>query len=96
MIRMSGFKLVNCQYGEWAGDLAAVRERLQVDVYEDEAIDSLKSLGDFAAQVAAVDLVISIDNTTVHMAGALGVPAATLLPFVPDWRWLRHRDDGPS
>ncbi len=93
VLTQPGVQFVNLQYGDCAGDLAAVRERLQVDVYDDEAVDSLKSLDDFAAQVAAVDLVISIDNTTVHMAGALGVPVWTLLPFVPDWRWLLHRED---
>ena len=67
-----------------------LRERLGVEIYHDASIDPLTSLDDFAAQVAAMDLVISIDNTTVHMAGALGTPVWTLLPVVPDWRWRMH------
>ena len=42
-----------------------------------------------------MDLVITIDNTTAHIAGGLGVPGWVLLPFVPDWRWLEGRDDSP-
>ena len=47
----------------------------------------------FADQIAAMDLVVSIDNSTVHLAGALGVPVWTLLPYSPDWRWMLDRDD---
>jgi ADP-heptose:LPS heptosyltransferase len=46
-----------------------------------------------AAQIAAMDLVMTIDNSTAHLAGALGVPTWVLLPFVPDWRWLLGRTD---
>jgi len=49
----------------------------------------------FAAQVAAMDLIVSISNTTVHVAGALGVPAWVLLPNAPMWRWMIDRDDTP-
>ena len=52
-------------------------------------------MDDFAAQVSTLDLVISIDNTTVHMAGALGKKVWTLLPYVPDWRWMLKREDTP-
>jgi len=40
-------------------------------------------------------LVISVDNSTVHMAGALGKPVWTLLPYVPEWRWMLDREDSP-
>jgi hypothetical protein len=49
----------------------------------------------FAAQIATMDLVITIDNSTAHLAGALGVAVWVLLPFAPDWRWLLGRDDSP-
>ncbi len=55
-------------------------------------------LGDFAHTAAALghmDLVIAVDTAVLHLAGALGRPAWALLPFAPDWRWLRHRDDSP-
>jgi tetratricopeptide (TPR) repeat protein len=48
-----------------------------------------------AAVVAALDLVISVDTSVAHLAGALGKQVWILLPFVPDWRWLIDREDSP-
>jgi hypothetical protein len=53
------------------------------------------SLGDLAAVLVNLDLVISVDTAVVHLAGALGVAVWTALAFVPDWRWLLHREDSP-
>jgi ADP-heptose:LPS heptosyltransferase len=41
------------------------------------------------------DLLVSVDSSPVHLAGAMGRPVWVLLPFVPDWRWLLGRDDSP-
>jgi hypothetical protein len=43
----------------------------------------------------ALDLVISVDTMTAHLAGALGVPVLTLLPYDCDWRWMEQRSDSP-
>ncbi len=48
-----------------------------------------------AAVLAELDLIITVDTLTAHLAGALGKPVWTLLSFVPDWRWLLGRDDSP-
>ena len=50
---------------------------------------------DDARIMRALDLVISVDTMTAHLAGALGQNTWTLLPFEPDWRWMRARDDTP-
>jgi len=52
-------------------------------------------IADTAAQIVNLDLVISIDTSVAHLAGAIGKPVWTLLPFVPDWRWLLERNDSP-
>ncbi len=55
-------------------------------------------IGDFAdtaALVEAMDLVIAVDTSVAHLAGALGRPVWVLLPQEPDWRWLLGRDDTP-
>jgi ADP-heptose:LPS heptosyltransferase len=60
--------------------------------------DFAAELTDFAETAAAVenlDLVIAVDTAVAHLAGALGKPVWTLLPFAPDWRWLLGRDDSP-
>ena len=62
-------------------------------VHVDPLIDQMASLDDFAAQIAALDLVIAASNTTVHLAGALGRPVWTMLPQVPDWRWQTTRNN---
>jgi len=95
LFRQPGVRFVNLQYGDCAADLATVRQRLGIEILHDDAIDPLSDMDGFAAQVAAMDLVVSIDNSTVHLAGALGKPTWVLLPYVPDWRWLLDRDDSP-
>jgi Flp pilus assembly protein TadD len=50
---------------------------------------------DTAAVMMNMDLIISVDTSLAHLAGALGRPVWTLLSFVPDWRWMLDRDDSP-
>jgi tetratricopeptide (TPR) repeat protein len=63
-----------------------------------DVIDLALTLGDFndtAAAVAALDLVIAVDTSVAHLAGALGRPVWMLTPYALDWRWLRDREDSP-
>jgi ADP-heptose:LPS heptosyltransferase len=55
----------------------------------------LKTYADTAALIANLDLVISVDTSVAHLAGALAKPLWVLLPFMPDWRWQLDRDDSP-
>ncbi len=56
---------------------------------------ALTDFADTAAAIANLDLVISVDTSVAHLAGAMGKPVWTLLPFMPDWRWMIGRDDSP-
>ena len=49
-----------------------------------------------AAAIAALDLVISVDTSVAHLAGAMATPVWLLLPKVPDFRWMLDRDDSPG
>jgi tetratricopeptide (TPR) repeat protein len=55
----------------------------------------LATFAETAAIISLLDLVISVDTSVVHLAGALGKPVWILLPRVPDWRWMLARSDSP-
>lgn len=56
---------------------------------------ALKDFSDTAALIECLDLVISVDTSVAHVAGALGKPVWILLPYVPDYRWMLDREDSP-
>jgi len=51
--------------------------------------------GNLAALMCSLDLIVSVDSMPAHLAGALGRPVWTLLPWAPDWRWQLEREDSP-
>ena len=55
----------------------------------------IRDFEDTAAILSLCNLLISVDSSPVHLAGAVGCPAWVMLPFVPDWRWLINRSDTP-
>jgi ADP-heptose:LPS heptosyltransferase len=57
--------------------------------------EELEDFADTASLIDALDLVISVDTSVVHLAGALGKPVWVLNRFDQCWRWLRDRDDSP-
>ncbi|WP_239024378.1 tetratricopeptide repeat protein [Ramlibacter humi] len=57
--------------------------------------EQIQDFSDTAALCAQMDLVIAVDTSVAHLAGALGVPTWLLLSFAPDWRWLLDREDSP-
>lgn len=57
--------------------------------------DAISDFSDTAALCDLVDVVVSVDTSVAHLAGALGRPTLILLPFNPDWRWLLDRRDSP-
>jgi hypothetical protein len=56
---------------------------------------TLRDFADTAALMEALDLVITVDTSVAHLAGALGRPVWILVPYVPDWRWMLERADSP-
>lgn len=55
----------------------------------------LNDFADTAALITNLDLVVSVDTSVCHLAGALGIPTWTMIEHIPDWRWLKDRDDSP-
>jgi ADP-heptose:LPS heptosyltransferase len=96
LLERSDIRWISLQYGdhdELEREAGAAGVNLFLDI--DRTVNQLLDIDLFAAQIAAMDLVVTIDNSTAHLAGALGVPTWVLLPFAPDWRWLRGREDSP-
>lgn len=85
-----GLCFVSLQYGDCTDELADLKKRRAITVHDWLDVDPLDDMDRFAAQVAAVDCVISIDNSTIHLAGALGVPTLAMLSFpsASYWRWF--------
>lgn len=71
------------------------RQVLEKEARVMDLAPSLKTFSDTAALVSQLDLVISVDTSVAHLAGALGTPVWILLPLVPDWRWMLGREDTP-
>lgn len=57
--------------------------------------DSIADFGDTCGAIKHLDLIISVDTSVLHLAGAMGKPTWALLPHAPDWRRLQSRSDSP-
>jgi len=83
LLAAAGVEMVSLQVGQRAADIAeAGVGGLVLDL-----APRLGDYGDTAAAIAGLDLVISVDTSVAHLAGALGKPVWLLLPYLPDWRW---------
>ncbi len=82
---------VSLQKDPRPGDAALLRER--TDIIDLTA--HLTDLGETAALVSCLDLVVTVDTSVAHLSAALGRPTWILLPHTPDYRWLLDRDDSP-
>ena len=87
LFEVPGVRFIDLQYGDTAQERARFERRTGHRLIHDASVDPMADLDGFAAQVASLDLVISISNTTVHMAGALGVPVWLMLSTHLIWRW---------
>ncbi|HXX63629.1 MAG TPA: tetratricopeptide repeat protein, partial [Bacteroidota bacterium] len=83
-----GVKFFSLQKGKHAADLEASGRAERLDPH-------LLDFSETAAAIENLDLVIAVDTAVAHLAGAMGKPVWTLLPYRPDWRWLLERSDSP-
>jgi len=95
LLATPGVRFINLQYGDAIADIAAARARFGVEIHDWEEGDPLVDVDSYVAKISALDLVISVGNATVHMAGAVGTPAWTMLPTLPSWRWMVAGDVSP-
>ena len=93
LLAMPGVQFVNLQYGDIEAELAGVKERIGIEIFQDKAVDPFSSAEDWFAQIAALDHVISVDNSTIQVSGSQGVQTWTLLSYSPEWRFGAERWD---
>jgi ADP-heptose:LPS heptosyltransferase len=85
--------LVNLQYGDVEDEIREFKVATGIDVVQCASVDNREDLEGLAALIEVCDLVISITNVTVHLAGALAKKTWVLLPYVPNFWWLLDRPD---
>ena len=90
------FKVPGCHFYSVqvnADDATIANLKRQPNVSDlSRSIIDFKDTADYLRQM---DLVISVDTATAHLAGAMGIPTWVLLPYAADWRWRMHRNDSP-
>ena len=91
LTNLEGTTFYSLQLGAPARQVKQLGPRVRLIDLQDEQ----KDFADTAAIVANLDLVISIDTSVAHLAGAMGKPVWILLNNSPDWRWLLEREDSP-
>lgn len=84
---VSGVAFHSLQTGDERRELAAWNGRI-ADLYDDSVLA-------MARHMSGLDLVITVDTMMAHLAGAMGLPVWTLLPYEGDWRWMLEREDSP-
>ncbi len=89
--------IVDLQYADTAGAWQEAREKFpNLCMIHDDEVDQFKDMDMYTAQVAACDYVITISNTTSHVAGALGIPASILMPQEGlTWYWFEAGENCP-
>ena len=80
-------KLVNLQYDDKSNEIKDLKKNFGIELLHVPEIDNRNDIDGLASLVSACDLVVSIDNFTVHLAGCLGVKTKVLLPTTMDARW---------
>lgn len=86
-----GVSWFSLQMGAALGQMDALRDRFPLA----DASAASRDFAETAALAATLDLVISVDTSIAHLAGAMGLPVWIVLPHLADWRWLEDRSDCP-
>ena len=97
MLKLPGIRWVDLQYGDTREERSAVAAMTGVEVESVEDVDNTQDIDALAALIGACDAVVTVSNTTAHLAGALGKLVYLLLPYSQGthWYWYVGRNDNP-
>lgn len=88
---LPGVSWFSLQMGPSAGQLRQMAAEFPIA----DACSTHRDFAESAALAATLDLVISVDTSVAHLAGAMGIPVWVVLPQLADWRWMDVREDSP-
>ncbi len=97
ILRRPHSRCVDLQYGDTLAEREAVTQATGITVERLADIDNTNDIDGLAALITACDLVVTVSNSTAHLAGALGTPTLLLLPQSRGrlWYWFNDRNDSP-
>jgi tetratricopeptide (TPR) repeat protein len=93
LVSVEGIHLISLQKGPGSEELAALGGHFAVTDLASRLDEQSGAFMDTAAVMKSLDLVISVDTSIGHLAGALGVPTWLALGMIPHWFWFTHRED---
>jgi tetratricopeptide (TPR) repeat protein len=95
--RLPGCRLVDLQYGETRAEREGMAGRSGMAITKLDDIDNTNDIDGLAALIAACDVVVTVSNTTAHLAGALGKPTWVMVPHghARLWYWFKERPESP-
>lgn len=97
ILAQKGVRFVDLQYGDTVAARAELKRKTGMELIHFDDVDNKKELDDLAALIAAFDLVITVSNTTAHLAGAVGTPTWVLVPagMGQTWYWFSDSESSP-
>jgi len=95
ILQQPGCRFLNLQQGGLTQEVMALQRAGAVRIESDSELDASRDLDAYAAQLSAVDLVITVGGSTAHLAGALGLAPWVLVPVAPAWCWGLEGDSTP-
>ena len=97
ILQLPGLTFVDLQYGDTAAEREALQESTGIQVRHIDAVDNFNDIDGLAALIEACDVVVTVSNTTAHLAGALGKKVMVMVPcsFGLFWYWHVDRSDSP-
>jgi tetratricopeptide (TPR) repeat protein len=97
LIALPGVTCVDLQYGDTADERLRLQNSARLELAHIDDIDNFHDIDELASLIDACDIVVSVSNTTVHLAGALGKPTLVMLPHALGriWYWHEHGNSSP-
>ena len=95
LLKNENLDFINLQYGDHDKEIKRLTKKLRRKIFLEDCIDNKNDIDGLSAKIEACDIVISIDNSTLHLAGSLNKDTIGLIPKVSDWRWMSNTEVTP-